>query len=114
MPFRPPIEIHRDDDYELPDPDELAHTQHLAAIDRLNEDKSIYPRFHELTSVHEMTGSFAPEELLVVAGDVGNGKSLLCQNLFDDQIGTKCRRSTSAPSRVPKCSRSSTPASAAA
>jgi KaiC/GvpD/RAD55 family RecA-like ATPase len=83
---RTPIDLYRDDDFLLPDPDLLAHTQHLAAIDRLNEDKSIYPRFHTLESVHEMTGSFAPEELLVIAGDVGNGKSLLCQNLFDDQV----------------------------
>jgi len=32
---RPPIAIHRDEEFELPDPDVLAHTQHLAAIERL-------------------------------------------------------------------------------
>jgi KaiC/GvpD/RAD55 family RecA-like ATPase len=85
-PPPPHINLYCDSELELPDPDVLAQTQHLAAIDRLNEDKSLYPKFHTLESVHEMTGSFAPEELLVIAGDVGNGKSMLCQNLFDDQI----------------------------
>jgi archaellum biogenesis ATPase FlaH len=40
--------------------------------------------FRRLESVHELTGSFAPGELIFIAGGTGNGKSLLCQNLFDD------------------------------
>jgi archaellum biogenesis ATPase FlaH len=73
-------------EFELPDADELSHTQFLAGIDRLHEDKSAYPRFNELKSVDELTGPFAPEEVIIVAGDTGDGKSMLCQNLFDDQI----------------------------
>jgi archaellum biogenesis ATPase FlaH len=69
---------------QLPDPDELAHTQFLRAQDKLNEDKSKYARFSRLESLHELTGSFAPGELIFIAGGTGNGKSLLCQNLFDD------------------------------
>jgi archaellum biogenesis ATPase FlaH len=72
-------------EFELPDPDELAHTQFLAGIDRLHEDKSAYPRFNELESVDSLTGPLAPEEVIIVAGDTGDGKSMLCQNLFDDQ-----------------------------
>lgn len=71
---------------DLPDEDELAHTQYLHALDRLKEDKSLYPRFRRLESVHTLTGAFAPEELIFVAGGTGNGKSLLCQNLYDDLI----------------------------
>lgn len=70
----------------LPNRDELADAQHVAALNRLGADKTFYPRFHSLESVHDLTGSFAPEELIIVAGDTGNGKSLFCQNLFDDQI----------------------------
>lgn len=70
----------------LPDRNALAEEQHLAALSRLTADKSYYPRFHTLESVHALTGSFAPEELIIVAGDTGNGKSLFCQNLFNDQI----------------------------
>lgn len=75
------------EEIDLPDEDELAHTQYLRAIDRLKEDKSLYPRFKRLESIHTLTGAFAPEELIFVAGGTGNGKSLFCQNLFDDLIG---------------------------
>jgi hypothetical protein len=85
-PTPPPIRLHQGEQLVLPDPDVLAHTQFLGAVDRLHEDKTGYPRFNELASVHGMTGSFAPEEVIMCAGDVGNGKSLLCQNLFDDQV----------------------------
>lgn len=68
----------------LPDPDELSHTQHLHALDRLREDKREYCRFTRLESVHEMTGPLAPEEVVFVAGDTEDGKSLFCQNFFDD------------------------------
>jgi hypothetical protein len=32
---------------DLPDPDELSHTQFLRAKDKLNEDKSRYARFSQ-------------------------------------------------------------------
>jgi len=69
---------------ELPDPDELSHTQHLHALDRMREDKREYARFTRLESVHEMTGPLAPEEVVIVAADTEDGKSLFCQNFFDD------------------------------
>lgn len=69
---------------DLPDPDILSHEQHVDAISRLHEDKSGYARFERLESVHVMTGSFAPEEVVIIAADTEDGKSLLCQNLFDD------------------------------
>lgn len=68
----------------LPDPDVLSHTQHLQALERLREDKREYCRFTRLESVHEMTGPLAPEEVVIVAGDTEDGKSLFCQNFFDD------------------------------
>jgi hypothetical protein len=70
----------------LPDADTLADSQHEAAVDRLHEDKSGYARFYSLESVHEMTGSFAPEEVIMAGAEVANGKSLFFQNLFDDLI----------------------------
>lgn len=81
-----PRPVSASDDVDLPDEDELAHTQYLHAIARLDEDKSLYPRFKRLESVHALVGAFAPGELIFVAGGTGNGKSLLCQNLFDDLI----------------------------
>lgn len=70
----------------LPDSDSLAWVQHRLATKRLKEDKSHYPRFARLASVHDLTGSFAPGEIIFIAGGTGNGKSLLCQNLFDDLL----------------------------
>lgn len=69
---------------ELPDPDVLSHTQHLRALDRLREDKREYARFTRLETVHDMTGPMAPEEVVIVAADTEDGKSLFCQNFFDD------------------------------
>lgn len=68
----------------LPDPDVLSHTQHRHALERLHEDKRGYCRFTRLESVHAMTGPLAPEEVVIVAGDTEDGKSLFCQNFFDD------------------------------
>jgi hypothetical protein len=70
----------------LPDAGELADEQFAKALFRLHEDKSRYPRFSRLESVHGLTGSFAPGELIFIAGGTGNGKSLFCQNLFDDLV----------------------------
>lgn len=69
---------------DLPDSDDLSHGQHLRALKRLHEDKSEYARFSRLETIHAMTGSFAPEEVVIIAADTEDGKSLLCQNLFDD------------------------------
>lgn len=68
----------------LPDADDLADEQHERALARLHEEKADYARFSRLKLIHEMTGSFAPEEIIFIAADVEDGKSLLCQNLFDD------------------------------
>src|SRR5205823_4588877 len=70
----------------LPERHELADEQFADAVDRLHENKSLYPRFHRLASLHALTGSFAPEEIVMIGADVGNGKSLFGQNLFDDLI----------------------------
>jgi hypothetical protein len=69
---------------DLPDADQLADDQHEAAVNRIHEDKSDYPRFHHLESVYALTGSFAPEEVIMAGAEVQNGKSLFFQNLFDD------------------------------
>lgn len=69
---------------DLPDLDVLSVSQHNDAVKRLHEDKSGYARFERLESVHAMTGAFAPEEVVIIAADTEDGKSLLCQNLFDD------------------------------
>lgn len=69
---------------DLPDSDELSHTQHLHALNRLHEDKREYCRFTRLETVHDMTGPLAPEEVVIIAGDTEDGKSLFCQNFFDD------------------------------
>lgn len=80
----PTREVAFPEEAQLPDGDSLAWLQHRQATKRLGEDKSKYPRFSRLSSVHELTGSFAPGEIIFIAGGTGNGKSLLCQNLFDD------------------------------
>lgn len=69
---------------DLPDPDELSVTQHLSALERLREDKREYARFTRLSTVHEMVGPLAPEEVVIIAADTEDGKSLFCQNFFDD------------------------------
>lgn len=68
----------------LPAAEALAWMQHRQATRRLAEDKSRYPRFARLEFVHGLAGSFAPGEIIFIAGGTGNGKSLLCQNLLDD------------------------------
>lgn len=80
--LHPSNQEHPGDD--LPDSDELSHTQHIRALARMREDKREYARFTRLDSVHAMTGPLAPEEVVFVAADTEDGKSLFCQNFFDD------------------------------
>ena len=70
----------------LPDAEDLAEGQHEAALDRLHSDKSGYARFSRTPSVDGMTGSMAPEEIIMVGGDIGDGKSLVGQNTFDGAV----------------------------
>jgi archaellum biogenesis ATPase FlaH len=72
--------------FDLPDPEVLAAAQHQSAMDVLHEDKTTYPRFKRLESIHAMTGAFAPGEIVMLGAREGSGKSLLCQNLMDDLI----------------------------
>lgn len=69
---------------KLPDLDALQDTQHDEAVGHLYSDKSDYPRFSRLESVHGLAGSMAPEEIVILGAQVAGGKSLFCQNLFDD------------------------------
>ncbi len=68
---------------ELPDAEELAERQHEDALHRLAEDKSGYARFGHVPSVDQITGSMAPEEVVMVGGYIGDGKSVFGQNAFD-------------------------------
>lgn len=68
----------------LPDPGRLQEDQHLEAVQHLYVDKSDYPRFSRLKSVHSLAGALAPAEVVMIGAQPGAGKSLFCQNLFDD------------------------------
>ena len=76
----PGLELVRSAEDELPDRDELASQQFVAAVYRVHENTSQYPRF-PLPSLHDLAGLVAPDELWVLAARQGNGKSLFCQNL---------------------------------
>lgn len=78
-----PVVAPRNDPNVLPDADALAEQQHDAALERLSQDKSGYARFAHVPSVDVMTGAMAPEEVVMVGGDIGDGKSLFGQCVFD-------------------------------
>lgn len=59
-----------------------AESQTSEAFNRLALDSRKFPRFG-LPSLHRLTGSFAPQSLIVVTGDTGNGKSLFAHNLIE-------------------------------
>jgi archaellum biogenesis ATPase FlaH len=61
-------------------PEELATDQHIAAVQRMHLDASKFFRF-PVPSLHALAGSLAPDELWVVGGRQGNGKSLFLQNV---------------------------------
>lgn len=70
---------------ELPTPEELALDQDEEARQSLYDDKSAYPRFL-VPSLDELTGPFAPGEVVVIGAREGQGKSVFCLNLFDDMV----------------------------
>lgn len=75
----PPVET-------VPNLGELTAEQYENAMGVLAEDKTKYPTFRRLTGIDRMVGSIAPEEIWLIGGRQGNGKSLFCQNLLDDLI----------------------------
>jgi hypothetical protein len=70
---------------DLPSADELSDAQYAAAVYRLHEDTSTYPRF-PWKSLATLAGPMCPEDLVMVAARTGGGKSLFLQNLFDALI----------------------------
>jgi hypothetical protein len=85
-PFPSPLQLVSSEMSELPDAYDMASVQGEAAIDLLQEDKSLYARFRRLQGIDRMAGSMAPGEIWMVGAQTGSGKSLLCQNLMDDLI----------------------------
>lgn len=76
---------------KLPDADILADEQHLAALKRLSEDTSAYPRF-PWADVDALVGAIAPEEMWFFLGRTGHGKSMFMQNAFDHFVAEQKRR----------------------
>lgn len=70
----------------LPTPENLAALQRGAAMRRLREDTSNYPRLDRWPNLAAMAGALAPDELWLVGGRQGNGKSLFCQNVLDTMV----------------------------
>lgn len=87
IPQRPPLQVVKETPAaeELPSADEMNREQTIDAIHRLHEDTSDFPRF-PWGELDEIAGLMVPEDLWVVAGRTGNGKSLFLQNLFDGMI----------------------------
>jgi KaiC/GvpD/RAD55 family RecA-like ATPase len=67
---------------ELPDALEMANEQSADAVYRLFEDSRDFPSF-PWPSLDAITGPMPPEDLWIVAGRTGGGKSLFLQNTFD-------------------------------
>lgn len=69
----------------LPTADEMNQDQIREAVNRIFEDTSEYPRFPwgELDAI---AGAMCPEDLLIVVGRTGNGKSLFLLNLFNELV----------------------------
>jgi KaiC/GvpD/RAD55 family RecA-like ATPase len=84
--LRSPLRLHDDegdeDPHALPDAAEMSDTQLTDAVYRLHEDARTYPSFPWVT-VDEIVGPLAPEDLWIIAGRTGGGKSLFLQNAFD-------------------------------
>lgn len=66
----------------MPTPGELNSGQVEEAVDRVDEDTSLYPRF-PWAELDEVAGLMCPEDMWLIPGRTGNGKSLFCLNLFD-------------------------------
>jgi replicative DNA helicase len=78
----PPLRLHADAEPDIPDARQMSHEQYCDAVDRLFEDSRTYPAF-PWPSLDTITGPLAPEELVLVAGRTGGGKSLFMQNVFN-------------------------------
>lgn len=79
----------REEREELPDGKSLLNEQVEEAVYRLHEDTTKYPTF-PWRDLANIAGPMCPEDLVMVAGRTGGGKSLFMQNLFDaliDQSG---------------------------
>lgn len=66
----------------MPSATELNRDQVGDAVDRVYEDTSTYPRF-PWAELDEVAGLMCPEDMWLIPGRTGNGKSLFCLNLFD-------------------------------
>lgn len=67
---------------QLPTADELNQEQIVEAVGRVFENTSDYPRF-PWGELDDVAGLMCPEDLWLIAGRTGNGKSLFCLNFFD-------------------------------
>lgn len=67
---------------KLPTADDLNQEQIGEAAARVFENTSNYPRF-PWGELDEVAGLMCPEDLWLIAGRTGNGKSLFCLNFFD-------------------------------
>jgi replicative DNA helicase len=82
----PPVKlVTGNPDHEMPSADELNEDQTTEAVWRVFENTSTYPRF-PWGELDEVAGLMCPEDLWLIAGRTGNGKSLFCLNLFDRMI----------------------------
>lgn len=71
-----------DQSVTMPSAGELNRNQVDEAVNRVFEDTSTYPRF-PWAALDQVAGLLCPEDMWLVAGRTGNGKSLFCLNLFD-------------------------------
>jgi KaiC/GvpD/RAD55 family RecA-like ATPase len=67
---------------DLPDALQMSAEQSTDAVYRLFEDSRDFPSF-PWASLDAITGPLAPEDMWIVAGRTGGGKSLFLQNAFD-------------------------------
>lgn len=69
----------------LPTAEEMNDEQTLEAVNRIFEDTTTYPRF-PWGELDEIAGALCPEDMWIVVGRTGNGKSLFLLNLFNELI----------------------------
>jgi KaiC/GvpD/RAD55 family RecA-like ATPase len=79
---QPPEDADDATDADLPDARAMSMEQSLDAVYRLFEDSRDFPSF-PWPSLDAITGPLAPEDMWIVAGRTGGGKSLFLQNAFD-------------------------------
>lgn len=69
----------------LPTAEKMVRDQTRDAFDRLHEDTTNYPAF-PWPELDDLAGLMCPEDLWMIAGRTGHGKSLFLLNLFDRLI----------------------------